>query len=118
MGAVGVGSGHSNAADPASPLSYKFHFTTRSDLDFGISVTHILLGRVFNYKSGTFVIPAAGYVVSENGAGPGVSATFGYTLFCWGLCFSAEFQQQLGMGPQRSLLSGYSTRFGLDYTNE
>ncbi|MEY4065466.1 MAG: hypothetical protein RIR26_1674, partial [Pseudomonadota bacterium] len=118
VGAVGVGSGHSNATDPTAPLSYKLHFTNRNDFDFGISITHLVLGRVFDFKSGAFIIPAAGYIVAENGSGPGVSATFGYTFFCLGLCLSAEFQHQLGIGPQRALLSGYSTRFGLDYTSE
>jgi hypothetical protein len=117
-GSLGLGNGHSNAADFASPASYRGHFTFKNQVDLSLAATHILLGRVYEFKSGAFVVPAAGFVVGGNGSGPGISTTFGFTFFCWGICLYSEFQQQLGVGPSRTLVSGYAARIGLDYTNE
>ena len=117
-GSLGVGNGHSNAADFSSPASYRLHFTFINKVDLSLAATHALLGRFYEFKSGAFVVPAAGFLVGGNGSGPGVSATFGYTFFCWGLCLYSEFQQQLGVGRGRTLVSGYAVRIGIDYTNE
>ncbi|MBM3381524.1 MAG: hypothetical protein FJY29_03690 [Betaproteobacteria bacterium] len=117
-GSLGLGNGHSNAADFASPISYRGHFTFKNKLDVSLAATHVLVGRVYDFKSAAFVVPAAGYLADGNGSGPGVSATFGFTFFCWALCLYSEFQQQLGATPSRALVSGYAVRVGIDYTNE
>lgn len=117
-GSLGLGNGHSNAADFASPISYRGHFTFKNKIDVSLAATHVLIGRVYGFNSGAFVVPAAGYIVGGNGSGPGVSTTFGFTFFCWALCLYSEFQQQLGAGPSRTLVSGYAVRVGIDYTNE
>ena len=117
-GSLGVGTGHSNAADFASPVAYKAHVTFRNKIDLSLAATHLLVGRVYEFNSGAFVLPAAGFILDGSGSGPGVSALFGFTFFCWGVCFYSEFQQQLGFGPNRKMVSGYSARIGLDYTNE
>lgn len=117
-GSLGVGNGHSNSADFRSPTAYKGHITFKNNLDLSASAVNVLIGRFYEFKSGAFVVPAAGFVVGGNGSGPGISTTFGFTFFCWGLCLYTEFQQQLGIGPERTPLSGYSVRVGLDYTNE
>lgn len=117
-GAVGFGGGHSGPADPTSPLLYKLHYTFQNDVDLSLAVNQLMLGRVFKYRSGAFIIPAAGAVIGVAGSGLGVSTTFGYDFFCWGLCFYSEFQQQFGIGPKRTFMSGYSVRVGLDYSSK
>lgn len=114
-GAIGIGNGHPNAADFRSPTNYKLH-ATFSDVDISLAATQALVGKVFEFKSGAYVIPAAGLVVNANGSGPGLGATFGWTAFCWGLCAYIELQNLIGAGPRRHLVSGSAARFGIDYS--
>lgn len=117
-GSVGFGGGHSGPADPYSPTSYKAHITFRNSADLSLSVSHLLIGKVFRFKSGAYVIPAVGSILGSAGTGLGLSSTFGFDFICWGLCLYSEFQQQLGSNQQRKFLSGYSMRIGIDYTTE
>ncbi|MEN9808531.1 MAG: hypothetical protein RLZZ488_98 [Pseudomonadota bacterium] len=115
-GSVGLSNGHPNAADFRSINNYKAHLTI-ADVDVSLATTQALVGRVFEFKSGAFVIPAAGLVLDGNGSGPGFSATFGWTAFCWGICLYVELQNMIGAGPNRHLVSGSAARIGLDYSS-
>lgn len=116
-GAVGFGNGHPNAANFTSLANYKMH-ATFSELDISLASTQFLVGKFFPYKFGTYVIPAAGFVLDANGSGPGVGASFGWTPFCFGVCASIELQNILGVGPHRTLVSGCAARVGIEYTNK
>jgi hypothetical protein len=116
-GSVGLSNGHPNAADFRSVNNYKMHFSF-SDVDISLATTQALVGRVFQFKPGAYIIPAAGLVLDSNGSGPGISATFGWTAFCWGLCLYFEFQNLLGAGPDRHLVSGSGARIGVDYSSD
>jgi hypothetical protein len=116
-GSVGLSNGHPNAADFRSISSYKMHLSF-SDVDISLAPTQALVGKVFDFKSGGYVIPAAGLILDGNGSGPGISATFGWTAFCLGLCLYFEFQNLLGAGPNRHLVSGSAARVGLDYSSD
>ena len=116
-GAIGVGTGQSNAADFASPVNLKGHAQFAS-LDLSFAATQLLLGKVFTFNSGAYVIPALGFIVDGNGSGPGVGTSFGFNFFCWGLCPYVEMQHLLGVGPRRHLASGYAVRLGIDYNSQ
>jgi hypothetical protein len=115
---VGVGTGHSNAADFAGPLGYKIHYSFRNNVNLSFSLTHLLLGRVYPFRSGAYVVPSIGFIADAHDSGFGISSAFGFDFFCWGVCFYTELQQQLGYGSRRKLVSGYAFRFGIDYTNQ
>lgn len=117
-GSVGVGTGHSNAADFSGVLGYKVHYSFRNNVDLSLSLTHILLGRVYQYRSGAYVVPAVGYIADAHDSGFGISTAFGFDFFCWGLCLYTEIQQQLGLGARRQLISGYAFRLGIDYSSQ
>lgn len=114
-GSVGLSNGHPNAADFRSINNYKAH-ANFSNIDVSLATTQALVGRVFEFKSGAYVIPAVGLVLDGNGSGPGVGATFGWTAFCLGLCLSFEVQNLLGIGPDRHAVSGSAARIGIDYS--
>ena len=116
-GSVGLSNGHPNAADFSSINNYKAHLTI-ADVDISVATTQALVGRMFEFKSGAFVIPAAGLVLDGNGSGPGLSATFGWTAFCWGICLYVELQNMIGAGPNRHLVSGSAARVGIDYSSD
>jgi hypothetical protein len=116
-GAVGLSNGHPNAVDFRSVNTYKAHLNF-SDYDISLATTQLLFGRVLEFKSGAYVIPAAGLILDSNGSGPGIGATFGWTAFCLGVCVYVEFQNLLGAGPNRHLVSGSAARFGLDYSSK
>jgi hypothetical protein len=115
-GSAGYGNGHANAADFRSVSSYKVHATI-STVDVSLAPSQALVGRYFAFKSGAFIIPAAGFILDSNGSGPGMGSTFGWTAFCFGLCLSLEFQSLVGIGPNRQLTTGHAARIGLDYSN-
>ena len=117
-GSIGLGAGHSGPADPSSPFAYKAHLTFKNSLDLSWSVTHFLIGKVFEFKSGAYVIPAVGAIVGSGGNGFGISSTFGFDFFCWGVCVYSEFQQQVGSNQQGTFLSGYAVRLGVDYASK
>lgn len=117
-GSVGVATGHANAADFAGLLGYKVHYTWKNRADLSFSVTHLLLGKVYQFKSGAFFTPAVGYIADAHDAGLGISTAYGFDFFCWKICVYTELQQQLGWGARRQLISGYAFRLGIDYSNQ
>jgi hypothetical protein len=117
-GSVGVGTGHSNAADFRGLLGYKLHYSFRNNLDLSLSPTHILIGRVYPFRSGAYVAPAMGFIADAHDSGFGISSAFGFDFLCWGVCVYSELQQQLGYGSRRKLISGYAFRIGIDYSNQ
>lgn len=116
-GSVGLSNGHPNAADFRSPNGYKLHATI-SNVDVSLAATQALVGKVYEFKSGAYVIPAVGLVLDGNGSGPGIGVSFGWTAFCLGLCLYFEFQNLLGAGPDRHIVSGSAARVGLDYSSK
>ena len=117
-GSVGVGTGHSNAADFAGLLGYKLHYSFRNNIDLSLSPAHMLLGKVYPYRSGAYVVPAVGFIADAHDSGFGISLAYGFDFLCWGLCVYTELQQQLGYGSRDKLVSGYAFRIGVDYSNQ
>lgn len=111
VGPPGIGRGGTNPIT-LGPTDWQFEYISDSLLETHLSVTGIFVGRRHPFSNGAYVSVGGGLPISANGTGLGVYSSFGVDLICGLVCFSAEYQQAVGISGS-TIISPYAVRLGI-----
>ena len=114
IGPAGLGIGDPNPITFVSPAEYEVQYVTASNLEFRFALTELYAGHRETFKFGGYLGIGGGVFLNANGIGLGVYSAFGYDIFCFGLCFSAEYLHTFGLNS-KGLASPYALRIGASY---
>lgn len=113
FGPPAVGRGGPNPINlPPSFLDTELGYVTTGGFQSSLSVTGLLFGQRATAKWGGYVTLGGGFVLSAQGAGPGVFSEFGVDFRCGWFCWSAAYTQAVGFAGG-SVTNPYAVRFGV-----